>query len=107
MSQRLNCWQFKNCGREEGGILAECIGVCPVSTSMKHDGTNGGKAAGRVCWQLPKSSPPSLTTCATRGTSCQQCAFYKRVHHEGIDLPAPATPTVGDAPKLPAEAEPN
>ncbi len=106
MAQLLNCWQFKNCGREEGGVLADVSGVCPVSTSMKHDGTNGGLAAGRICWELSKSTPPSLTACVGHGATCQQCAFYKRVHFEGIDKAPAEKPPIRSVPTLATKAEP-
>ncbi len=105
MTQKLNCWQYKNCGREEGGILADELGVCPVSISMKHDGTNGGLAAGRVCWKLHKTSPPSLDSCANGGPACQQCAFFRRVQFEGIDLPIAEKPEPKPATKIAAGTE--
>ncbi|MFQ6113174.1 MAG: two-CW domain-containing protein [bacterium] len=42
--RKLNCWEYKNCGREKGGVLAEVLGECPVSTAMKFDGLNDGIA---------------------------------------------------------------
>ncbi|MFC1782772.1 two-CW domain-containing protein [Planctomycetota bacterium] len=40
--RNLNCWVYKKCGREPGGInVAEC-GECPASTYSEHDGANGG-----------------------------------------------------------------
>ena len=82
MSQKLNCWQFKNCGREKGGLLADVLGVCPVATAMKHDGTNGGIAAGRVCWQVCDSAYRKDPTVSGRKKSCYDCQFYKRVVYE-------------------------
>jgi hypothetical protein len=47
-----NCWEFKKCGREDGGARVEELGVCLASTETRlngvHDGTNGGRA----CWVL-------------------------------------------------------
>ena len=82
MSRKLNCWQFKNCGREKGGLLADVLGECPVATSMKHDGTNGGIAAGRVCWQVCDSAYRKDTTVSGQKEACYNCQFYKRVVHE-------------------------
>jgi len=78
MIAKLNCWEYKNCGREKGGLLAELSGECPVSSTMKYDGQNGGKGAGRVCWMVPDS------ICAINNSrlSCCDCDFYNRVVYE-------------------------
>ena len=82
MSQKLNCWQFKNCGREKGGILAEHLGVCPVAKSMKHDGTNGGIAAGRVCWRIINTDDLNAAPGFCKNKACHNCEFYRRVLYE-------------------------
>jgi len=61
VSRKLNCWEFKNCGREKGGLMVNSIGECPVASAMQYDGMNSGVAAGRVC------------------------EFYRRVVHEEAD----------------------
>jgi hypothetical protein len=79
MTEKLNCWQFKNCGREKGGLLVEALGECPVPSAMKYDGMNDGVGAGRACWMVPDSG------CQARhGQShrCSQCEFYNRVVFE-------------------------
>ena len=77
MSKKLNCWEFKNCGREPGGLMADVLGECPVSSAMKYDGLNEGVGAGRACWMVPNS------VCShKRGGSCCNCEFYKRVVFE-------------------------
>ena len=45
-----NCWEFKKCGREEGGSKAKELGVCPTFTETKYNGQHSGKNAGRCCW---------------------------------------------------------
>lgn len=75
--QKLNCWQFKNCGREKDGLLVDILGECPVSISMKHDGRNDGCAAGRYCWTVHKLAGSS---CGQR--ACHTCDFYRRVVFE-------------------------
>lgn len=79
MTRKLNCWQFKNCGREKGGLMADALGECQVPSAMKYDGMNDGVGAGRACWMI------SGTGC--HGPSgqihgCSQCDFYKRVLFE-------------------------
>lgn len=29
---KLNCWEFKKCGRETGGLKIKEMGVCPDAT---------------------------------------------------------------------------
>ena len=50
MERKLNCWEYKNCGREPYGHNAKELGVCPAATESKLDGIHGGKNAGRTCW---------------------------------------------------------
>ena len=80
MPPRLNCWEFKNCGREPGGLMAETRGVCPVALAMKFDGVNGGLAAGRSCWAVTERSDHSLN--GSPDTRCHRCEFYRRVLFE-------------------------
>jgi hypothetical protein len=82
MKHRLNCWEFKNCGREPGGVLAKTLGVCPVALHMKRDGDNGGRAGGRACWTIPlrDAEGQPLTACIEK--ACHQCAFFQRVRFE-------------------------
>lgn len=82
MTQKLNCWEFKNCGREPGGALADQMGICPTALEMKRDGDNGGRAAGRVCWTVPldNDGEQSLKCCTDK--ACLSCHFYKRVQFE-------------------------
>ena len=49
---RRNCWEIKECGREQGGHNAKKLGVCPAALTNKYDGINGGKYGGRVCWAV-------------------------------------------------------
>ena len=44
-----NCWEFKKCGREIGGINAEKLGVCPAASETQADGFCDGKNGGRAC----------------------------------------------------------
>lgn len=75
--EKLNCWQFKNCGREQGGLLAHIVGECPASSTMRFDGRNGGLAGGRACWLVEK------TPChGSLADGCHNCEFYRRVLFE-------------------------
>ena len=81
MSDRLNCWQYWNCGREKGGLMAETLGVCPVTTAMKYDGINHGTSAGRFCWKVAKTTPVESGLHGCTG-HCRTCEFYSRVLFE-------------------------
>ncbi|RME26142.1 MAG: hypothetical protein D6800_06885 [Candidatus Zixiibacteriota bacterium] len=73
---KLNCWEFMNCGREPGGVLAAVEGVCPVPKWFKLDGANDGIAAGRACWMVVDNG------CHRHGRACHTCQFYRRVVFE-------------------------
>jgi len=83
MSLKLNCWEYRNCGMEPGGIFAKIYGACPVPAMMKLDGVNGGRGAGRACWiAINDASAPRPSVCRSSRLSCHSCEFFKRVHCE-------------------------
>lgn len=79
-----NCWEFKKCGREPGGINADKLGVCKASTCAKlnksNSGVNGGRSccviAGTFCGGKPQGS------FAQKLIDCMKCDFYKSVYLE-------------------------
>ena len=79
-----NCWGFKKCGREPGGVNEKELGVCPAAIDANHSGTNGGEMAGRYCW------PVAGTLCggkvqgsyASKMMNCSQCDFFMAVKEE-------------------------
>ncbi len=80
----LNCWEYKNCGREPGGSNVTELGVCPAAIEESFDGVNRGENAGRICWFL------SRTLCAgivqgdfeSKHKSCFKCPFFDKVRTE-------------------------
>jgi hypothetical protein len=82
VAAKLNCWEFKNCGREKGGLMAGTLGVCPVACAMHCDGLNGGRAGGRVCWTIVSSGNRLCSRGVQSRKSCLSCDFYRRVIHE-------------------------
>ena len=82
---KLNCWEFKKCGREPGGENTS-VGVCPAAADSDLDGIHHGKNAGRSCWAV------ASTLCddelqgdyKEKGTDCIFCDFYKLVRQEEI-----------------------
>lgn len=80
-----NCWEFKKCGRYPGGENEKELGVCPVSTEPRTDGTHGGINAGRVCWLIAGtlcSGNIQGTFAQKLGNCMTDCEFYKKVKGE-------------------------
>ena len=78
--KKLNCWEYHNCGQEQGGHSVEELGLCPVSVSKPSDGTNCGVNAGRICWSIDKS----LCKDKKKGgfSNCLTCDFYNIVRRD-------------------------
>ncbi len=70
MCAKLNCWEFRNCGMEPGGIFSGIKGECPIPKMMKYDGANGGAGAGRTCWMATSINPRhGSIVCRKNGTA--------------------------------------
>ncbi|GAB4278406.1 MAG: hypothetical protein Kow0056_10660 [Coriobacteriia bacterium] len=84
MAARMNCWEYKECGREPGGRNVEQFGECPAATESALDGANGGTNAGRACWvvagTLCNGEPQG--TFAQKAADCRNCDFYHQVQEE-------------------------
>lgn len=82
--KKINCWDYKQCGREPGGCQTASLGECPAAKDPKNEGVHEGKKAGRACWVV------SGTLCegtvqgsfAAKLNSCLDCDFYKLVKTE-------------------------
>lgn len=85
--KKLNCWQFKQCGREPGGVNVATLGVCPASTASVADCINGGKNGGRVCWIVSGTMCHGHVegTFAGKIGDCLACDFYGHVMREEGD----------------------
>ncbi len=84
MSEKINCWEFKNCGRQPGGSKAVELGVCPASQANFVDGVHGGKNAGRACWAIVGSlcGGKIQGTYAQKLNNCWRCEFMNLVKKE-------------------------
>lgn len=84
MSDRMNCWEFKKCGRQEGGEHVHDLGVCPASTDPKLDGAHGGTSGGRACWVLVGTFCKGVVqgSFAQKIENCLECDFYQTVKSE-------------------------
>lgn len=78
--KKLNCWEYKKCGREPGGANID-LGVCPSSVEKKLHGTHGGTNAGRACWVVAGTMCGGNVqgTFAKKCRNCEHCDFYKKV----------------------------
>ncbi len=74
----MNCWEVKKCGREEGGVKAEELGVCPAYT----------EGAGEACWMVAGTfcdgEVQSLHAKEIGG--CMSCSFYQsfQLEHKAV-----------------------
>jgi hypothetical protein len=84
MSEKRNCWEFKNCGFGPRGNKIDDLGICPAARSGKLDGVHNGHNRGRVCWVIAGT----LCGGAPQGefvkkySTCMNCEFYKMVREE-------------------------
>jgi hypothetical protein len=87
----VNCWEFKKCGREAGGLRSSELGVCPAPITVQVDGVNGGANGGRACWIVAGTLCGGKVqgTFAAKAANCLGCEFYLTVaREEGIHLAA-------------------
>ncbi|MDP2927961.1 MAG: hypothetical protein Q8N80_04110 [Candidatus Omnitrophota bacterium] len=82
--KKLNCWEYKKCGRETGGVKVLELGVCPASTEEKANTLNCGKNGVRVCWYIAGTFCRGVIqgTYALKLNNCLECDFYKLVTKE-------------------------
>ena len=69
----MNCWEFKNCGRENGGAKAAELGVC---LAYPNHGTHCATIAGTLCGGKVQG------TFAAKLPNCVECDFYKSPHYD-------------------------
>ncbi len=79
--QKLNCWEYKKCGREPGGNKVNKDGVCPAAAEKTFDNFNHGINAGRMCWLVAGTFCDDQVsgTFAEKIDTCRNCNFYKKV----------------------------
>jgi len=81
---RLNCWEFKKCGREPGGAKVAELGVCPAAQEKLFDGIFGGRNSGRACWVVAGTFCKGEVqgTFAQKFKNCSKCEFFRLVQRE-------------------------
>jgi hypothetical protein len=84
MTEKKNCWEVKNCGRQLGGKKVKELGICPASMEARLDGIHNGKNAGRSCWVVAGTlcGGAEQGTFAKKFHSCETCEFYETVKKE-------------------------
>ncbi|MCI5160775.1 MAG: hypothetical protein D3917_01870 [Candidatus Electrothrix sp. AX5] len=71
----INCWEFKECGREPGGINVSARGICPVTVEHDLNGIHDGKNGGRCCW-IFSCGAEELKNFEKKIAGCSKCDFY-------------------------------
>ena len=81
---KLNCWEYKKCGRELGGDKEESLGICPASIYIPLEGIHDGIASGRACWVVAGTMCGGHVsgTFADKYGDCCLCDFYELVKNE-------------------------
>ena len=81
---KLNCWEYKKCGRYLGGEKAKQCGTCVAAKETKTNGVNNGKNGGRCCWAVAGTlcGGSAQGSFATKLNNCFDCEFYWHVNSE-------------------------
>ena len=72
----MNCWEFKKCGRENGGESGE--GEMQPCPAYPDNGKRCARVAGTLCGGRIQGA------FATKLASCMNCDFYKSEHYDKI-----------------------
>jgi CheY-like chemotaxis protein len=82
--KKVNCWEFKHCGRAFGEKNALELGVCPASMDIKFNGVHSGLNAGRACWYVAGTfcEGEIRGTFAQQIRNCEKCDFHDQVKKE-------------------------
>lgn len=82
--KKINCWEFKKCGREVRGKKADKLGICIAAADLSFDGINSGICGGRICWAVAGTlcGDKIQGTFAEKRVSCLSCDFYRKVQEE-------------------------
>ena len=73
----MNCWEFKKCGREKGGVNEKELGSCPA---YPDNGKMCARVAGTFCGGRVQG------TFATKLGNCMNCDFYLSPYYDKSNL---------------------
>lgn len=84
MTEKRNCWEIKDCGREPGGKTAELRGVCPAAVAQEAHGLNNGINGGRICWAISGTYCDGIAhgSFAENRLSCMSCEVFNTIREE-------------------------
>jgi hypothetical protein len=79
---KINCWEYKKCGRDL--INSSVESICPTLKELTLNGVHGGTGAGRACWVIAGTFCGGSVqgVFAEKIGTCIQCGFYKKVRSE-------------------------
>jgi hypothetical protein len=82
--KKVNCWEFKKCGREEFGNRVHEMGPCPAAKLREADGFLEGENGGRACAYITGTfcSNSVQGTHREKEKDCGECDFYKTLQRE-------------------------
>jgi len=83
-TRKLNCWEYKKCGRQPQGPHVRDMGLCPASLEQVLDDVHDGTNAGRACWVVSGTMCQGETqgTFSQKYKNCEVCDFYQLVRRE-------------------------
>lgn len=85
----MNCWEYKNCGRQPGGNKVSELGECSAVSNFKAHGLNHGINGGRSCWAITGTFCGGSVqgTFLDKHKDCANCDFFHAVaKEEGREL---------------------
>lgn len=85
--RKLDCWEYKECGRQPGGERVSELGVCAAAGESRLDGHNDGTMGGRSCWVVPGTlcSGVACSSFDEKYPHCRKCDFFELVQLEQGD----------------------
>jgi len=86
---KINCWEYKKCGREVNGPRAFEMGPCPAATLIAADGFLEGHNGGRACSYITGTfcSDSVQGTHREKEKHCGDCDFYQLLKKEhGVEM---------------------
>ncbi len=69
----MNCWEFKKCGREQGGSKSDEFGIYPA---YPDHGKHCARVAGTLCGGQVQGA------FAAKLGNCSQCDFYQSSNYD-------------------------
>ena len=85
--KKINCWEFKKCGRQLDGDKVLDLGLCPAVLEISLDGIHDGEFGGRACWVLNRTlcKGDIQGNFAEKYQECEKCDFYQHVKKQEGD----------------------